>query len=311
MRFTRIIKNKINNIIANNIIYFNEVQHLTNLMLNTNKIGIDKLFSINNSKVIVSLTTYNKRIYDVYLAIESIMQQTVKPSKIILWLDENEFRPDNIPNSLILQQKRGLEIRFCANIKSYKKLIPTLKNYSNDIIITIDDDVIYPFDLVERLLKGYYTDPKCIYFTRGHKIRINENGLPLPYREWHIDAIGNQDQCPFAKDLRGYDMLSFPTGIGGILYPPNSLHHEVLNENVFMKICPNADDVWFKAMSLINGTYCRQVYIEKPFYEKFLVIQDGQDIALNITNYKNNGNDMQIKAVLQKYNINFNNYDLK
>lgn len=142
MRFTRIIKNKINNIIANNIIYFNEVQHLTNLMLNTNKIGIDKLFSINNSKVIVSLTTYNKRIYDVYLAIESIMQQTVKPSKIILWLDENEFRPDNIPNSLILQQKRGLEIRFCANIKSYKKLIPTLKNYSNDIIITIDDDVI-------------------------------------------------------------------------------------------------------------------------------------------------------------------------
>lgn len=307
MKLIREIKNKINNIISNDIIYYNRIQYLTNEMLNSDRSGVDKLFNINNSKVIVSLTTYNKRIYDVYLAIESIMQQTVKPSKIILWLDEKEFTSDNIPHSLILQQKRGLEIKFCANIKSYKKLIPTLKNYSNDIIITIDDDVMYPFDLVERLLKGYYTDPKCIYFTRGHKIRLNEEGLPLPYREWYIDAIGNQNECPFAKDLRGYDILSFPTGIGGILYPPNSLNHEVINEDVFMEICPNADDVWFKMMSLMNGTYSRQVYIDKPFYKKFLVIQDGQEIALNKSNFKNNGNDAQIKAVLQKYNIKFNN----
>lgn len=307
MKLIREIKNKINNIISNDIIYYNRIQYLTNEMLNSDRSGVDKLFNINNSKVIVSLTTYNKRIYDVYLAIESIMQQTVKPSKIILWLDEKEFTSDNIPHSLILQQKRGLEIKFCANIKSYKKLIPTLKNYSNDIIITIDDDVMYPFDLVERLLKGYYTDPKCIYFTRGHKIRLNEEGLPLPYREWYIDAIGNQNECPFAKDLRGYDILSFPTGIGGILYPPNSLNHEVINEDVFMEICPNADDVWFKVMSLMNGTYSRQVYIDKPFYKKFLVIQDGQEIALNKSNFKNNGNDAQIKAVLQKYNIKFNN----
>lgn len=307
MKLIREIKNKINSIISKNIIYHNRIQYLTNEMLNSDRSGIDKLFNINNSKVIVSLTTYDKRIYDVYLAIESIMQQTVKPSKIILWLDENEYTSDNIPHSLILQQKRGLEIKFCANIKSYKKLIPTLKNYSNDIIITIDDDVMYPFDLVERLLKGYYSDPKCIYFTRGHKIRLNEEGLPLPYREWFIDAIGNQNECPFAKDLRGYDVLSFPTGIGGVLYPPNSLNHEVLNEEVFMKICPNADDVWFKVMSLMNGTYSRQVYIDKPFYKKFLVIQDGQDIALNKSNFKNNGNDVQIKAVLQKYNIKFNN----
>ena len=78
--------------------------------------------------IIISLTSYGKRIYDVYLTIESLMRQTIKPNKIILWLAEDEFSLDNIPQTLKNIQKRGLTIEFCEDIRSYKKLVPALKN---------------------------------------------------------------------------------------------------------------------------------------------------------------------------------------
>ena len=37
--------------------------------------------------IIVSLTTYGKRIYEVAVTIESIMEQTMKANRIILWID--------------------------------------------------------------------------------------------------------------------------------------------------------------------------------------------------------------------------------
>lgn len=55
-----------------------------------NELGVsDRRYASHD--IIVSLTTYGKRIWDVYLAIESIMQQTFKPNRIVLNLD-NSFR---------------------------------------------------------------------------------------------------------------------------------------------------------------------------------------------------------------------------
>ncbi|MDR0763178.1 MAG: hypothetical protein LBF01_01600, partial [Bacteroidales bacterium] len=107
--------------------------------------------STTDETLIVSLTTHGKRIYEVYLAIESILRQTLKPNKIILWLSKNKFNENNIPLILKKQQQRGLEIAFCEDVKSYTKLIPTLQMYPQAVIITVDDDILYPFDLIENL----------------------------------------------------------------------------------------------------------------------------------------------------------------
>ena len=42
------------------------------------------------------------------------------------------------------QQKRGLTIRFCEDLKAHKKYYYAFKEYPDDIVITVDDDVIYP-----------------------------------------------------------------------------------------------------------------------------------------------------------------------
>lgn len=248
-----------------------------------------------DEEIIVSLTSYGKRIYDVYLAIESIMQGSIKPNRILLWLSEEEFSNKVLPQTLQKQVERGLEIRFCKDIKSYNKLIYTLKEFPKACTITIDDDLIYNFDLVENLVAAHKNDPNCIWANRIHEMTYNKDGSLKSYLQWLFTV--NHD-CTNKKN-------NFFTGVGGVLYPPNSLHKEVFNEDVFMGICPTADDVWFNAMARLKGTEIRKSYTHSPNGEDFLVNESLQSEGLiTINNNPNNcQNNKQIKAVFEKYGI--------
>lgn len=242
--------------------------------------------------IIVSLTTYSKRIYDVHLTIESIMEQTMKANRIILWLDYS-FENQPLPKALQLLQKRGLQIEYCKDIRSYTKLIPALKKYSNDAIITIDDDLVYEFDLLEKLIMAYQQDSSYIYCNRHHRMRLNTESKLLPYMQWTWNYTGADT-----------NIMNFPTGVGGILYPPHSLDEDVFNEDVFLKICKYADDVWFKAMAMKKGTLSKKVYTHNPKGIEYIENEFVQDIGLkNINTQEDCLNDKQIAAVFNKYNL--------
>ena len=56
--------------------------------------------------IIVTLTSYGKRVkgsavYTIY----SLLKQTVRPNRIVLWLDEKEYRNDNLPNELVFMKR--------------------------------------------------------------------------------------------------------------------------------------------------------------------------------------------------------------
>lgn len=246
----------------------------------------------NTESFTVSLTTYDKRIFDVYLTIESIMQQTLKANRIVLWLAEEEFNPNNIPETLKFQQKRGLTIKFCKDIRSYKKLIPSLKEYPNDVIITIDDDVIYNIDLLEKMIRSYQNDPQYIYFNRGHLITFNKNGSIAPYKYWKWQTNETRPSH-----------LYMPTGVGGVLYPPGSFNEEVFNEEIFMTLCRSGDDIWFKAMSYLNNKQAKRIKTKSNLGEDYIENVKMQDIALAQINNGKNQNDEQLKYVFAHYNI--------
>ncbi|OWV05678.1 MULTISPECIES: hypothetical protein [unclassified Fibrobacter] len=267
---------------------------LTKQSLSSKENGISTE-KICDNEVIVSLTSYGKRIHDVYLAIESIMQGSVKPNKIILWLDEETLKKEKLPVSLQNQQNRGLEIEFCKDIKSYTKLIYALKKYPNANIITIDDDIIYKYDLVENLIRSHLKDTKCICANRIHQIKKLNNGKLDSYLNWKWN-LGNDTTI---------SSLNFFTGVGGVLYPPNSLHKEVFNEDVFLSICPTADDVWFNAMARLQGTPICKAFthsnIGEDYLDKLSPLEAG--LGHNNNNPQNCLNDIQIKAVFEKYSI--------
>lgn len=241
--------------------------------------------------IIVSLTSYGRRIHEVFLSIESIMQQTMKPNRIVLWLDES-YKDKPLPQSLLIQKNRGLEIAFCPDIKAYKKLIPQMRQTPNDAIITIDDDILYDYDVLEHLIQAYIAEPDVIHCCRVHKIGLCSDGSFLPYEGW-------EKRC----SETGTNRLHFITGGAGALYPPGSLDKEVFNDDVFMSICPDADDVWFTAMAIKKGTSINKVFTrDKKGEDYFYNTQLGDRLS-----YKNvtlGGNDRQLQAVFSKYALN-------
>lgn len=93
--------------------------------------GIDKN-SGRNPGIIVSLTSFPARINMVHETIDTLLEQTLKPDKIVLWLTKNQFPngDKDLPSNLLRQKKFGLEIEYYEeNIKSYTKLLPSLQKY--------------------------------------------------------------------------------------------------------------------------------------------------------------------------------------
>ena len=282
------------NIMAASIDIKLDCSHRANYLLNSaltsnESITVQKLD--DEKELIVSFTTYNKRIHDVHLVVESIAEQTLKPNRLILWLDEDEFTLDTIPLILKKQMVRGLEVCFCPNYRSYKKLIPTLQKYPEANVITIDDDILYPHDMIEILCKEHDQHPNFIIGHRAHNMTFNSGELES-YNQWDFQTT----------DCNPSHYIFITTG-AGTFFPSNCFTKEALEPDSFLNFCPSVDDVWFKAMSLLNNKKHKKVNDNRPFWNRFLLLQDGQDIGLLNSNLFENGNDSQIKAVFAKYQL--------
>lgn len=221
--------------------------------------------------LIVSLTTYPKRIKSVHLVIRSLLCQTIKPDMIILWLAYEQFpnKEEDLPGELVELKKNGLTIEWCNDIKSYKKLIPTIKRYPNAYIITFDDDLYYLPSAVERLYKAAKKNPNEIHCHRGTKIVISDGrflAIPGGYITYKKSTY-----------------LHKLTGCSGVCYPPNVLYKDVLDENLFMNIAQTNDDIWFWLMGVLKGTKCNIIKNNLP---GLFEIPNSQQESLNSINDK-------------------------
>jgi len=242
---------------------------------------------LSERNIIVSLTSYGERVQAVHQTILSLLCQSVPADKIILWLADNEFTLEQLPPSLLVLTKYGLDIRFCSDIRSFKKLVPTLKAFPDSTIITFDDDVVYPENQIEKLINKHQQFPDAVVCHHAREMVKMSNGLLAPYNDW-----------PFASESFSPKKSLFPVGIGGVLYPADVLHNDVLNEGVFMRLCPQADDLWFKVMALKNNHLAVQVDDPMP-YEDYLLAPKSQERSLWQENRFNN--DEQLANILAEY----------
>jgi hypothetical protein len=252
--------------------------------------------------LIVSLTSFPARINVLEYALFSLIRQTVRPEKIVLWLSEQEFPHvrDDIPAGLARYSIFNVEIQFTKeNYRSYKKLVYSLKEYPDALIVTADDDIFYKSDWLELLVKTHEKFPDDIIAHRAKWINFIEKKI-APYNEWMPSNI-DVSYCNFLT-----------TG-GGVLFPPNSLYPDALNNKLFMELCPFADDIWFYVMALLQKTKIRTVkngyhgiisfdYIFKRAGRKIPQLMD--------INVGNNQNDVQFAAVLRHYAIYDSFYEL-
>jgi hypothetical protein len=256
----------------------------------SNAVGVTE--AKRTPELIVSLTTIPERVSRVSLCIDSLLRQSIKPDRIILWLSEQSLSglprisKSTLPRDLVKLERRGLEIRWTKDIGSYRKIIPTMVECPGAIIVTADDDIFYPRHWLKLLYQAYEREPQYVHCHRAHLIEYEESGLPRRYRDWRLLAPG----------IVGPSLDLVPTGVGGILYAPGHLHDDVLNESVFLRLCPRADDIWLKAMSLKKGVPCKKV---APETFRVVSIRFQQNRTLSSDNLDRDANDPQIMAVAE------------
>lgn len=193
-------------------------------------------------EVVVSLTSFPARIGSVKEAIKTLLMQNQKPNHIILWLAREQFpqAEGSLPMALLKLQRYGLEIKWCDDIRSYKKLIPTLSLYPEAVIITADDDLYYRCDWLKVLYDEHLKHPDMICAHRVTKFYL-ENDFYKVIR-------GGYDIWPEATYLNEL------TGGAGALFPPRVLDENIFDKDVFMAKCSTNDDIWFWLMAVLHGT---------------------------------------------------------
>ena len=217
------------------------IRHKTEVLLpELETIGVTE--NKREKKIIVSLTTYPARINSVYKTITTLLNQTVKPDEVVLWLAEEQFPDKNLPENLLKLENFGLSIRWCEDIKSFKKLVPSLGEFPEDIIITADDDIFYPQNFVESLYERYLRHPQYIHANRAFLIKKKKGKYAICSRNYEY----NETYFPGFRN-------EFMTGYG-TLFPPHSLDEEVSDSKKFMLLMPTNDDVWFWGMAVKKGS---------------------------------------------------------
>ena len=248
--------------------------------------GNSRYMAMQEVDAIVSLTSYPPRFVTLYENLKSILKQNVRPKKLVLWIAESDYKllP---PKVVALQKKFGVfEIKTCKDLRSYKKIIPSLAEYPTDNIVICDDDIIYPKTWLSSLVNAWNGTDKHVVAHRVHEIQFKKIGHPAPYASWIPHSKANK-----------HSKYLFPTGMGGVFYPAGCFDTEVGNKQQFQSLCPAADDIWLYWMAKLNG--CDITYSGTRLN---FVALPGTDVGgLASENVSQDGNDRQIGNMLQHY----------
>lgn len=200
-------------------------------------------------RLFVSLTSYPARFPTLHLTLRSLINQTVAPDGILLWIAHQDMA--QLPEPVRALQDCGVIIRSCDDLRSYKKLIFALEEFPEDFLVTADDDLYYPPHWLETLVGGFDPDRPVVTCHRVHRIKWDSEGHFAPYGKWEKNVHDDASRTPSA------DLI--PTTGHGVLYFPGCFSPEVSNRGLFLELAPEADDLWFYWMTRRSGSYYQKV----------------------------------------------------
>lgn len=237
--------------------------------------------------LIVSFTSFPARIENVWQVVECMKRQSLQPDKILLWLSKDQFpTEDTIPDSLLSLRDSQFEIRMVeGDIRSHKKYYYAAKEYSNDLIFLIDDDIYYDTDIIRRSMTAYMEyGKKCVVCNYGSRIVYDEKGCKS-YSEW---------QPVEGKKAIGKDLF-FGSG-GGTLFRPSDMYKDLLNIDLAIQLTSIADDIWLNTMAM-KADLTKIMLPHGPL----LSIKQKNNVTLSSVNNGQGRNDVQLEAVRKYY----------
>ena len=213
----------------------------------------------NDTFVIVSLTSIPKRIHNVKSVCESMLSQTSKPDKIVLYLCSEDFKDVVLPKDLLEFSKNKLnrfEIRFIdENWTSHTKYIQAFKDFPHDIIINIDDDLIYEKHFIENLIEEYKRDgkPRCVICHFSQEIVRTADSFTV-----------KEGRSTLKRSIMNRPMTGH-----GTLYPPGLFSNNdiIFDYDTAMALTYKQDEWWLWYVCYLSGieTINTQAYVWKRY----------------------------------------------
>lgn len=238
-------------------------------------------------QLIVSLTSHPPRFSMLRQALDSLLAQDMKPDAVVLWLARSEFA--NLPSDIL--RLDGLTIRQCEDLRSYKKLIPALREYPGAFVLTADDDLMYPRTWVRSFVEASRWPVKEILLRRARKMSFVHGPAPSAYNSWPLaHALLEQNALPALPNL-------FPTSCHGMLVPPGAMYQAVADMAGAQALAPMNDDIWWYWMGLLGGSTFRVIGGD-PIED----LPTGAD-GLWSQHNRDGGNDRQIAAMIEAYGM--------
>lgn len=232
--------------------------------------------------LILSLTSFPLRAARLHLVIRSLLNQSLRASKIVLYLAVEEFPDRSVPRNLRSLVGRRFEVRFVReNLRSFNKLLHALDDFPDSTIVTCDDDRIYGNDCLARLWEAHQATPGTIIHTLGRRMTLNSGNWFAPYAEW-----------PHDQSRQG-NFFTLPLGTFGVLYPAGCLNPWIRDRAALLKHSPRQDDIWFKAVSLANDIPVRASGGDASDHSDFFI---PNDVALWPDNFAGQNDRALIQA---------------
>jgi len=194
---------------------------------------------------VVSMTSFPARLPTLHFVIQSLVEQSLPPEAIHVWLGKDEVsKRSYLPKALLDFEMQGLHVHFAdKTCHQYDKFLHNSELNQSRPFVIVDDDVIYPPESMETLLRAHGEHPAAVIANRCHLMLLDERGQPEPYAKW-----------PREVQLREPSLVGFPTGAGGVLYPPGFMQQSyVTDRELILEHAPYADDIWLKVCGLARG----------------------------------------------------------
>jgi hypothetical protein len=243
----------------------------------------------NGGGPILSLTSFPARIKNLWIVLDSFYRQTLRPSKIVLVLTREEFPKgmEEIPNSLKRLLNKGLEIVFVDyNLRPHNKYYYALSTYKDCDVVTLDDDLYYWQDTIERLYELKRNHPGCICANRA-MLQTEKDGKVL-FSGVHL------------KEGYRKGMNLMAQGVGGVLYLPEFRSEEMFKQETIRELSIRNDDNWLR----IQETLMDIPVVTGRNYPHPLILLSSQGVALWRTNVcENNGSTMCTRRLLDYYHL--------
>lgn len=197
-------------------------------------------------KTIVTMTSWTKRIHCVAKSIYTFFKtQMEKPDVFYLWLAIEEFpnKEKDLPEDLLaIIDAFNVQLRWVEKNTYCHKRWNVFPEHMQDLVIAIDDDVIYSPVLISMCKYQAQMYPNAVFCHVREWVAIPVYNNTIHHQIWRYTANPAE-----------FDKLFF---CGQCCFPPNTFPESALKDHDKRdEICPICDEAWIISNLLADNKY--------------------------------------------------------